>query len=91
MENAKQINESKNYNDISTRIEFVEVPYDGNVTKCLNCAGIEAKGLGNCHTGCSRGNDEDKRKCHKMNANGYCIICGCPWHNHVNSINYYIS
>jgi len=51
-ENAAIINANKNYIDKTIRKTYKEVKFDGNVTKCINCAGRLEKGLGNCHKGC---------------------------------------
>jgi len=56
-ENATIINANKNYIDTTIRKAYKEVLFDGNVTKCINCAGLPEKGLGNCHLGCSFAND----------------------------------
>jgi hypothetical protein len=61
------INANKNYIDITIRKVYKEVKYNGNVTKCPNCAGRIDKGLGNCHLGCELGNSEDKKRCVAMN------------------------
>ena len=66
-ENADIINKNKNYIDKTTRKVYKEVDFNGNVTKCRNCAGRPDKALGNCHLGCDFGNDEDKKKCSAMN------------------------
>lgn len=66
----------------------MEVPFGYNVTKCSNCAGDEAKGLGDCHLGCGLDNSEAKINCSVMCKDGYCNVCSCPWVHHVNSINY---
>ena len=70
------------------RKQVVDVEYNGNVTKCLNCAGIEAKGLGNCHIGCAYGDGEDKKSCSSMDSDGYCNKCNCSWNDQVNSHHY---
>ena len=74
--------------DKETRTNYVEVPFGDNVTKCSNCAGVEAKGLGNCHLGCGLDNSSAKKNCSVMDKEGYCTVCRCPWTAHVNSINY---
>lgn len=71
-------------------MDTVKVPFDGNVTKCTNCAGKTDKGFGICHKGCSYGNDEDKKKCLAFNDDGFCNVCGCAWTIHINSHDYYI-
>merc|ERR1719428_1652452 len=68
-----------------TRMQWEEVDYGSNVTKCIKCAGIESKGHGMCHKGCAYGNDSDKRHCCVMSDEGWCRRCGCSWNDHVNS------
>ena len=87
-ENADYINANKNYIDITIRKAYRVVKFNGNVTKCPNCAGRLDKGLGNCHIGCSYDNGPEKQKCWAMNSNGYCNICGCAWNNHINTHDY---
>ena len=87
-ENADVINANKNYIDRTIRKVYKDEKFEGNVTKCPNCAGRPDKALGNCHLGCRYGNDEDKKKCIAMNDTGYCNKCGCAWNDHVNSHNY---
>jgi len=89
-ENAAIINANKNYIDTTIRKAYKEVKFNGNVTKCLNCAGKMDRALGNCHLGCGYGNNSDKKYCCAMNSNGYCTVCNCAWNDHTNSLNHMV-
>lgn len=87
--NADKINDNKNYVHFRNYTKWEVKDYGKDVTKCINCAGLESvKGMGACHLGCNVG--DNKLECIVMNENGMCNVCGCPHNSHINSRDYYV-
>ncbi|XP_062572461.1 uncharacterized protein LOC134241282 [Saccostrea cucullata] len=78
--NTIKANQNFTYQVTETKQKKIDLPWDENVTNCINCNVT-------CHKRCRVEDNEKKRKCKVMDDDGYCNVCPdvCHWSDHKNA------